>query len=103
MDHNITPASKYISHHEQAIRLVKQGKKYGRKCRSMLQDTYPNYNISEQGKYIKKSVRCALCQKIGHIRFNCPLVPINELEQRKILHDILQERELNLKSQHKIL
>ena len=53
MDHNVTPASKFISHHEQAIRLVKHGKKYGRKCRSMLQDTYPNYNISEQGKYIQ--------------------------------------------------
>ena len=60
----------------------------------MLQNTYPNFNISEKGKYIKKSVHCGLCKKVGHIRYNCPLVPITELEQRKILNDILQEREL---------
>ena len=92
--HIIPAATKDKPYHEQAIKLIKHGKKYGRKCRSMLQETYPNFNISEKGKYIKKSVHCGLCKKVGHIRYNCPLVPITELEQRKILNDILQEREL---------
>ena len=89
-------AAQKMSRHEQAITLVKQEKKYGRRCRSMLRDTYPNLNLSENAKFTKKSPHCALCRNVGHTTYNCHLVPITELEQRKILNDILQEREMNL-------
>jgi hypothetical protein len=90
------PLTQKMSRHEQAITLVKQKTKYGRTCRSMLRDTYPNLNLSENAKFTKKSPHCSLCGSVGHTTYNCHLVPITELEQRKILNDILQEREMNL-------
>ena len=77
------PLKQEISRHEQAIMLVKQKTKYGRTCRSMLRDTYPNLNLSENAKFTKKSPHCSLCGSVGHTTYNCHLVPITELEQRK--------------------